>query len=236
MAKLSSKVAAHGAGKGGGPSIGHRLAGPLPGAPAPGGLTTEARGAFSKAIDPYRPGGSFGAGIEAGLGRARTRFMSSGMQNLVSAGLAGTTMGAGLAGKFAEEVAAPTIAGAESERARRLSSLYTALGGAEQAGFESAAGRSLSERLAQLQSGTSLAIAGMRRPTGRTTFATPTITSRPPVVGGGLTGGLRSVAQAPSLFETSTAPPSFDPTLQRRIHGDIRAGEEAAARSGATYA
>ena len=107
------------------------------------GLTPKSRAAFEKAMEMYRPGGGFGAGVEAGLERGRVRTVASGTQRLVTAGLAGTTMAAGLGKKYEEEVAAPTRAGVESERAQRLSSLYAAMGMAEQGAVEAGAGRQL---------------------------------------------------------------------------------------------
>ncbi|KKN68769.1 hypothetical protein LCGC14_0447890 [marine sediment metagenome] len=71
----------------------------------------------------YQPGGGFGKGVETGLERGRVKAVSVGMQNLVSAGLAGTTMAAGLGTKFEEEVAAPTRASLEEERARAISGI-----------------------------------------------------------------------------------------------------------------
>jgi len=87
---------------------------------------------FTEAMAMYEPGGSYGAGVEAALDRTRTKYMASGQQSLVSAGLANTTMGAGLSGKFAEEVAAPTLANVESERARIIANLKVALAQAMQ--------------------------------------------------------------------------------------------------------
>lgn len=55
----------------------------------------------------YAPGGAFGAGHEAQLGRAKEKDVSSGMQALVGSGLAGTTQAAGLGKKWEEEVGAP---------------------------------------------------------------------------------------------------------------------------------
>ena len=98
---------------------------------------------FEKAIAQYAPGGGFGKGVEAGLERGRVKSIASGTQAMVSAGLAGTSVPAGLGKKYEEEVAAPTRAGVESERAQRLSSLYATQAGAEQGGYESAQNRAL---------------------------------------------------------------------------------------------
>jgi hypothetical protein len=64
--------------------------------------------------------------------------MASGMQSLVSSGLSGTTVAAGLGKKFEEEVGMPTLAGIEEARAGNLSRLYASLAGMEQSGYESA--------------------------------------------------------------------------------------------------
>ena len=72
---------------------------------------------------------------------------------MVSAGLAGTSVMAGLGKKYEEEVAAPTRAGVESERAQRLSSLYATRAGAEQGGFESAQSRALQSSMQQYGDG-----------------------------------------------------------------------------------
>jgi len=71
----------------------------------------------------YQPGGGFGKGVEAGLERGRVKAMASGMQHLVGAGLAGTTMAGGLGMRYEEEVAAPTRMGVEERRAQALSGI-----------------------------------------------------------------------------------------------------------------
>lgn len=106
-----------------------------------GGMTPAARSAFSRAIAQYQPGGGFGKGVEAALGRSRTKAMASGMQSLVSSGLSGTTTAAGLGKKFEEEVGMPTRMGVEEARAGNLSRLYASFAGMEQSGFESAQSR-----------------------------------------------------------------------------------------------
>ena len=118
--------------------------------------------ALRKAKAQYAPGGGFGKGVEAGLERGRVKAVSAGMQNLVSAGLAGTTMAGGLGMRFEEEVAAPTRAGLEEERTRAISGIEMQEAGmgfqAGQAGLqrsfqasESAAGRGLQTYIANLQ-------------------------------------------------------------------------------------
>ena len=112
-----------------------------PAAPAGPNVSSEARTALQAAMDRYKPGGSYGAGVEAALGRGRTQTLSSGMQNLVSSGLAGTTMAGGLGKKYEEEVAAPTRAGVESVRAERISGLQVMLAQMEQGGHQAKLGR-----------------------------------------------------------------------------------------------
>ena len=71
----------------------------------------------------YQPGGRFGKGVEAGLERGRVKAMASGMQHLVGAGLAGTTMAGTLGKRYEEEIAAPTRMGVEEQRAQALSGI-----------------------------------------------------------------------------------------------------------------
>src|SRR4030042_6626684 len=52
-------------------------------------------------------GADYGAGFKAELERTKTRDMASGMQSLVSAGLGGTTRGAGLGKKWEEADGTP---------------------------------------------------------------------------------------------------------------------------------
>lgn len=108
--------------------------------------------AIKRAIAYYQQGGGFGKGVEAALERGRKKALASGAQSLVSAGLAGTSMMAGLGKKFEEEVAMPTRAGVEEKRAEALASLE--MGGAQltQGAYESQANRDLQLYLSQLQS------------------------------------------------------------------------------------
>ena len=104
-------------------------------------ISPGARTALQGAMARYQPGGGFGAGIEAGLERGRVKALASGMQNLVSAGLAGTTIAGGLGKKYEAEVAAPTRARVEDIRTERLSALQTILAQMEQAGHEAGLSR-----------------------------------------------------------------------------------------------
>lgn len=119
----------------------------------PTSLSDTARSAFTSAEESLQPGGGYGAGVKAALDRTRKKYMASGQQSLISAGLANTTMGAGLSGKFAEEVAAPALANVEGERARLIANLKLALANAEQGATESAAGRSLQSAQLGAQTG-----------------------------------------------------------------------------------
>ena len=146
-----------------------------------GGLTPEARSAYGSAIDQYAPGGGYMKGIEAGLGRGRTKALASGMQNLVSAGMSNVTTAGGLGKKFEEEVGAPTRAMAESERSRNLANIYASMGGAEQSAFESGANRRVSL--------TQTAMSQMPRAQTPQVTRTPNPYIRQPMSGGGGGGG-----------------------------------------------
>ena len=98
-------------------------------APAAGGINKTALAAIQRAKAYYKPGGGFGKGVEAGLERGRVKAMASGMQGLVSAGLAGTTMAGGLGKKFEEEVGAPTRLSVEEQRAQAISGIEMAQAG-----------------------------------------------------------------------------------------------------------
>ncbi len=188
----------------------------------------EATAAIQRAKAQYAPGGSFGKGIEAGLERGRVKAVSSGMQNLVSAGLAGTTMAGGLGSRYEEEVAAPTRAGLEEERARAISGIEMQEAGmgsqAGQAGLqrsfqasESSASRTLQKYIADLTASLGrerMAIGGpqiMQQPQqsnanrfpalyGQTT---PGLAPAPNVTGGGGSGWNPSREYDPSMVGKS---------------------------------
>ncbi|KKN18000.1 hypothetical protein LCGC14_0960260 [marine sediment metagenome] len=67
----------------------------------------EAKNIYEQIIGLFSPGGEFGKGFEAQIGRAKTKSVAQGTQALVSSGLYGTTQTAGLAKKFEEEVGMP---------------------------------------------------------------------------------------------------------------------------------
>ena len=102
---------------------------------------------FSKVAKMYAPGGASTAGVQASLDRARTKFLSSGMSNLINAGLANTTLPAGLAGKFAEEVEAPTLASSESNRIQNLANVLLQQASIQSQEEQAKLDRALQERL-----------------------------------------------------------------------------------------
>lgn len=76
---------------------------------------------YDRIIERNKEGGTFLAATEAQLKSASTRSTASGMQNLVSSGMAGTTQAAGLQKKFEAEVGQPTRLQAQDIAAQRLS-------------------------------------------------------------------------------------------------------------------
>ena len=128
------------------------------------GADPAAMSALQTAKAYYEEGGGYGKGVEAGLERGRTKAMASGMQSLVSSGLAGTTMAAGLGKKYEEEVAMPARARVEETRAGALSGLEAMKAQIIQGATESARSRALQEYLAQLQSGASMQLGATRQP------------------------------------------------------------------------
>ena len=117
-----------------------------------GGVNPAASSAIDKAIAYYGEGGGYGKGTEAALERGRTKALASGAQGLVSAGLSGTTMMAGLGKKYEEEVGAPTRARLEESRGQAISSLEMTKAQIVQGATESDRSRALQTYLAELQS------------------------------------------------------------------------------------
>jgi len=68
----------------------------------------EIRGLFDKIIGTYEPGGDFGAGTEAMIDRQKKQYTGQATQQLISSGLYGSTMTAGIPKKFEEEIGMPT--------------------------------------------------------------------------------------------------------------------------------
>ena len=128
------------------------------------GADPAAMSAIQRAKAYYAPGGGYGKGIEAGLERGRVKAVATGAQSLVSAGLAGTTMIAGLGKRYEEEVAMPARARVEETRAGAISGLEAMKAQIIQGATESARSRALQTYLAQLQASTSMQLGTMRQP------------------------------------------------------------------------
>jgi len=120
-------------------------------APTGGGVNAATLAAIQRAKAQYAPGGGFGRGVEAGLERGRVKTLAAGMQSLVGAGLAGTTMAAGLGKRYEEEVAAPTRLSVEEQRAQAISGIEMAQAGMGFQAGQAGAQRSLQMYLAQLR-------------------------------------------------------------------------------------
>lgn len=81
----------------------------------------EARSLYDRIIKMYEPGGQYGKGTEAMLTRQKTRDVGAGLQQLISSGLYGTTMSAGLPIAWEEAVGMPARAQLEDMRYGQLS-------------------------------------------------------------------------------------------------------------------
>lgn len=77
---------------------------------------TEIRGLLDQVVSTYAPGGSYMQGQEAMLERTKKQTLAQGTQGLISSGLYGSTMTAGLPGRFEEEIGVPTRARLEDIR------------------------------------------------------------------------------------------------------------------------
>ncbi len=86
---------------------------------------------FKEAKALYAPEGEFMAGTEAAIARGGKRSVASGVQQLASAGLAGTSIVGGLGKKYEEEVGMPARERATSARLGALAGLLQAEAGAE---------------------------------------------------------------------------------------------------------
>ena len=89
------------------------------------------RSLFAKAKKLYAPEGEFMAGTEAAISRGSKRAVASGVQQLASAGLAGTSIVGGLGKKYEEEIGMPARERATSARLGALAGLLQAEAGAE---------------------------------------------------------------------------------------------------------
>lgn len=76
----------------------------------------EIRGLLDQIVSTYAPGGSYMQGQEAMLDRTKQKTLAQGTQGLISSGLYGSTMTAGLPGRFEEEIGVPTRAKLEDLR------------------------------------------------------------------------------------------------------------------------
>jgi len=85
---------------------------------------------FAEAKKIYEPGGGYMAGTEAGIARGSKRAVASGVQQLASAGLAGTSIVGGLGKKYEEEIGMPIRQQATTARLGALAGLLQAEAGA----------------------------------------------------------------------------------------------------------
>lgn len=81
----------------------------------------EAQKLYDEIIKRYQPGGEFGKGAISQYERGKVRSLASAAQNLVSSGLYGTSVTAGLGKKYEEEVGTPFRLQLEDIRMGRLS-------------------------------------------------------------------------------------------------------------------
>ncbi len=82
---------------------------------------TQGMSLWDEIIQRYQPGGAFGAGALASYERGKTKALGAGMQQLVSSGLANTTVAATMGKKYEEEVGTPFRLQLEDMRMDRLS-------------------------------------------------------------------------------------------------------------------
>jgi len=167
--------------------------------------------AMQNAIAYYQEGGGYGKGVEAQLERGRVKALASGMQSLVSAGLGGTSLGAGLGKKYEEEVAAPMRAQVESQRAQAISGLEMAKAQIIQGATEADRSRALQEYLALLQSQSSY------RPTVSQPIVQPQSVTQQPTVQQSVTQPVANKTEEPykdvpysqSLVSTAYKPSKY---------------------------
>ena len=86
----------------------------------------EIRGIMDEIIQMYQPGGAYGAGTEAMLNRQKQKDIASATGSLVSSGLFGTTLTAGLPKKWEEEIGVPSRMKLEDVRYGALTSALQA--------------------------------------------------------------------------------------------------------------
>lgn len=85
---------------------------------------------FAEAKKLYAPGGEYMAGTEAAISRGSKKAVASGVQQLASVGLAGTSIIGGLGKKYEEEIGMPARAQATTARLGALAGLLQAEAGA----------------------------------------------------------------------------------------------------------
>lgn len=78
-------------------------------------------GLWDEIIQRYQPGGGYGEGALASYERGKTRAVGAGMQQLVSSGLANTTVAATIGKKYEEEVGTPFKLQLQDVQSQRLS-------------------------------------------------------------------------------------------------------------------
>ena len=112
---------------------------------------------LDKLIKQYEQGSGYGAGEKALLKRTKTKAMAGVGQQLASAGLSGTSAGAGASQRWEEEIGMPTELRLEDIRTERLMSALLAKAGyqreeeSEQRMFEFRSAEALKERQFQAQ-------------------------------------------------------------------------------------
>ena len=89
----------------------------------------EAQQLYNQVISQYEPGGDFGKGYIAQLERTKQRTVAGQQQQLVSSGLFGTSVTAGLGQKFEEEVGQPARLRLEDLRRSRYAQALQAKAG-----------------------------------------------------------------------------------------------------------
>jgi hypothetical protein len=89
----------------------------------------EIRALFDEIIGTYAPGGSFGAGTEAMINRQKSQDLAKSTQSLISSGLYGSTMTAGLGTAWEESVGMPSRMKLEDLRTQRYTDALTGKAG-----------------------------------------------------------------------------------------------------------
>ena len=125
------------------------------------GISDSAAKALAAAKAMYAPGGAYGKGVEAQLARGSKKAVAGGTQAMVNAGLASTSMPAGLAKQYEEEVATPARGELESRRAEALSGLSMAEAQMQEGASENAAMRGFQAGESAADRANRLSVAGM---------------------------------------------------------------------------